>query len=78
MNFEYEGPRGHEEKGFGMDLRAVENFAGRRCEQEALLQCFCSQPDGQHGLGRMLRSQRSFPAANSWLPGFLLKMIGVV
>jgi hypothetical protein len=39
------------------------NFAGRRCEQETLRQRFLAQPDGQHGLRRVLRSQHSFLAA---------------
>jgi hypothetical protein len=36
------------------------NFAGRRCDQKALRQRFLTQPDGQHGLGSVLRSQHSF------------------
>jgi hypothetical protein len=32
------------------------NSAGRRCDQKALPQCFLAQPDGQHGLRRVLRS----------------------
>jgi hypothetical protein len=36
--------------------RLLKNPAGRRCEQKALRQRFLTQPDGQHGLGRVLRS----------------------
>jgi hypothetical protein len=37
------------------------NFAGRRCEQESAAAAFsCSQPDGLHGLGRVLRSSTVF------------------
>jgi hypothetical protein len=43
--------------------RLRKNFAGRRCDQKALRQCFLAQPDGQHGLGRVLRSQHSFSSA---------------
>jgi hypothetical protein len=46
-----------------MDLGLQKNFAGRRCDQEALQQCFCSQPDGLHAVRRVLRSQRSFSSA---------------
>jgi hypothetical protein len=31
--------------------RLLKNSVGRRCEQKALQQRFCLQPDGQHGLG---------------------------
>ena len=34
--------------------RLWKNFAGRRCDQKALRQCFLAQPDGLHGLGRAL------------------------
>jgi hypothetical protein len=27
-----------------------ENFAGRRCDQETLRQCFLAQPDGHHAV----------------------------
>jgi hypothetical protein len=35
--------------------RLLKNATGRRCDQKVLLQCFLAQPDGQHGLGRVLR-----------------------
>jgi hypothetical protein len=45
-----------------MDLRAAEKLCGRRCDQETRRQRFLAQPDGQHGLRRVLRSQHSFSA----------------
>jgi hypothetical protein len=42
--------------------RLRKNSAGRCCEQETLRQRFLAQPDGQHGLRRVLRSQHSFSA----------------
>jgi hypothetical protein len=46
--------------------RLLKNFAGRRCEQKAPRKRFLAQPDGQHGLGRLLRSQHSFSAVFSY------------
>jgi hypothetical protein len=51
--------------------RLLKNSAGRRCEQKALWQCFLAQPDGQHGLGRVLRSHHSFSSARSRLFAFI-------
>jgi hypothetical protein len=38
----------------------LKNSAGRRCEQKAPRKRFLAQPDGQHGIGRVLRKQHSF------------------
>jgi hypothetical protein len=43
------------------DIRRLrKNSAGRRCEQKALQKRFLAQPDGQHGLGRVLPAQHGF------------------
>jgi hypothetical protein len=56
--------------------RLQKNFAGRRCDQEARPQRFLAQPDGQHGRGRVLRSQHSFSIAVCYIrdhPRYLRK-----
>jgi hypothetical protein len=40
--------------------RLRKNFAGRRCDQKALPQCFLAQPDGLHAVRRVLRSSTVF------------------
>jgi hypothetical protein len=59
-----------------MDLRAAEKLCRPSLRSESAAAAFsCSQPDGIHGHGRVLRSQHSFSLAICACPAFALRSL---